>query len=249
MPNTLELVIVIPAYNEEACIESVILHWIEGISSFIPKDQFKILVINDGSKDQTGRILDEISGDYPNLIAKHQLNGGHGNAVVNGYKMALELQPAYVFQTDSDDQFIPEDFQKFWAKRHESQFVLGHRLVRHDDPFRLIITRILKYSLVLLYGTYINDANIPFRLFKTSFLKKLLEALPTPTPFAPNIFLSVLAKKSGENLFNIPVTHKERETGEVSIRHFKLLQVCWQSFKEIAAFRMNLNSLVRKIRQ
>jgi len=248
MPNTLELVVVIPAYNEEACIESVILHWIEGISSFIPKDQFKILVINDGSKDQTGKLLDEISGDHPNLIAKHQLNGGHGNAVVNGYKMALELHPAYVFQTDSDDQFIPEDFQKFWVKRHESQFILGHRLVRHDDPFRLIITRILKYSLVFFMGHTSMMPIFHFDYLKLAF-EKLLAALPTPTPFAPNIFLSVLAKKSGENLFNIPVTHKERETGEVSIRHFKLLQVCWQSFKEIAAFRMNLNSLVRKIRQ
>jgi glycosyltransferase involved in cell wall biosynthesis len=190
-----------------------------------------------------------MAGDYSNLIAKHQLNGGHGNAVVNGYKMAVELQPEFVFQTDSDDQFIPEDFQKFWLKRNESQFILGHRLVRHDDPFRLIITRILKYALLVIYGTYIDDANIPFRLIKTSFLTKLLAALPSPTPFAPNIFLSVLSKKAGQKLFNIPVTHKERETGEVSIRHFKLLQVCWQSFKEIARFRLNLNTLVRKIRQ
>jgi dolichol-phosphate mannosyltransferase len=249
MPNTLALVVVIPAYNEEACIQPVIKNWIEGIATFIPKEHFKILVINDGSRDNTGKILDEMAGDYPNLIAKHQLNGGHGNAVVNGYKMAVELQPEFVFQTDSDDQFIPEDFQKFWLKRNESQFILGHRLVRHDDPFRLIITRILKYALLIIYGTYIDDANIPFRLIKASFLTKLLAALPSPTPFAPNIFLSVLSKKAGQKLFNIPVTHKERETGEVSIRHFKLLQVCWQSFKEIAGFRLNLNSLVRKIRQ
>ena len=193
--------------------------------------------------------MDELTGSYPNLIAKHQLNGGHGNAVVNGYKMALELNPAYVFQTDSDDQFIPEDFQKFWVKRHESQFILGHRLVRHDDPFRLIITRILKYSLVFLYGTYINDANIPFRLIRTSFLKKLLAALPKQIPFAPNIFLSVLAKKSGQKLFDIPVLHKERETGEVSIRHMKLLKVCWQSFQELSSFRFQLNRMVREIKK
>jgi dolichol-phosphate mannosyltransferase len=249
MSNKLELVVVIPAYNEEACIQPVVEHWINGISQFIPKDSFKILVINDGSKDQTGKILDHISGDYPNLIAKHQLNGGHGNAVVNGYRLAVEMHPEFVFQTDSDDQFIPSDFQKFWDKRHESQFILGHRLVRHDDPFRLIITRILKYSLLFIYGTYIDDANIPFRLFKSSFLVKLLASLPSPTPFAPNIFLSVLAKKAGENIFNLPVTHKERETGEVSIRHFKLLQVCWQSFKEIFTFRFHLNALVRKIKE
>ncbi len=244
----LDLVVVIPAYNEEACIEHVIKNWIEGLSNYIPKENFKILIINDGSRDQTGKILDELVPRYPELIAKHQLNGGHGNAVVNGYKMAVELNSTYIFQTDSDDQFVPEDFKKFWEIRAQSDFILGFRQVRHDDPFRLIITRILKYSLLFIYGTYISDANIPFRLYKASFLKKLLSVLPQSTPFAPNVFLSILAKKSGQKLFNIPVIHKERETGEVSIKHFKLLKVCWQSFKELVAFRIHLNKFVIEIK-
>ena len=249
MESPLELVIVIPAYNEEACIHEVVPHWINGIEEMIPKDQFKLLVINDGSRDKTGVILDELTGQYPNLIAKHQLNGGHGNAIFNGYQMAVQMNPNFVFQTDSDDQFVPSDFKNFWEKRNESDFVLGFREVRNDDPFRLLITRILKYSLLFIYGTYIYDANIPFRLIRTTFLKKLLKALPQKTPFAPNIFLSVLAKKSGQKLFNIPVIHKERETGEVSIRHMKLLKVCWQSFIELTQFRLQLNQLVRTIKK
>lgn len=249
MRSSLELVVVIPAYNEEACIHEVVPLWINGIASVIPKDQFKLLVINDGSRDKTGVILDELTGQYPNLIAKHQLNGGHGNAIFNGYQMAIQMNPEFVFQTDSDDQFVPSDFKNFWDKRNESDFVLGFREVRNDDPFRLLITRILKYSLLFIYGTYIHDANIPFRLIRTSFLSKLLTSLPKKTPFAPNIFLSVLAQKSGQKLFNIPVMHKERETGEVSIRHMKLLKVCWQSFKELTQFRLQLNYLVRTIKK
>ena len=248
MSKELELVVVIPAYNEEACIEHVVKNWIDGLSKYIPRENFKILIINDGSKDNTGKLLDELTAHYPELIAKHQLNGGHGNAVVNGYKMAVELNSQYIFQTDSDDQFVPEDFIKFWEIRNQSEFILGFRQVRHDDPFRLIITRILKYSLLFIYGTYISDANIPFRLFKSSFLVKLLKVLPTPIPFAPNIFISILAKKSGQQLFNIPVIHKERETGEVSIKHFKLLKVCWQSFKELILFRIYLNHFVTDIK-
>ncbi len=249
MDDTLDLVVVIPAYNEEACIHEVVPLWINGISEVIPLNRFKLLVINDGSRDRTGVILDELTAQYPNLIAKHQLNGGHGNAIFNGYKMAVQMNPQFVFQTDSDDQFVPGDFRKFWDKRNESDFVLGFREVRNDDPFRLLITRILKYSLLVIYGTYIHDANIPFRLIRTSFLGKLLQALPVKTPFAPNIFLSVLAKKSGQKLFDIPVLHKERETGEVSIRHMKLLKVCWQSFIELAQFRVQLNRLTREIKK
>lgn len=243
----LDLVLVIPAYNEEGCIKDVIPHWINGISKYVDPDKFKLLVVNDGSKDNTGKLLNELAETHPNLIVKHQLNGGHGNAVVNGYKLAIEMNPNYVFQTDSDDQFDVNDFIKFWEKREKSDFILGFREVRHDDPFRLLITRILRFSLFFIYGVYIKDANIPFRLIKTSFLSKLIQSLPAKTPFAPNIFISVMAKKAKQEIFNIPVFHKERETGEVSIRHFKLLKVCYQSFKELLDFRIKLNRIVKNI--
>lgn len=247
MPHHLNLVVVIPAYNEEGCIENVIETWTKGILNILKNDQFKILVINDGSKDKTALILDKIADHNKHLMAKHQLNGGHGNAVVNGYKLAVELNPDFVFQTDSDDQFIPEDFKYFWELRDQSNFILGYRQIRHDDSFRLLITGVLKYSLLFIFGTYINDANIPFRLIKTSFLKKFLSVLPSPIPFAPNVFLSILGKKAKEKLFNIPVIHKERETGEVSIKHLKLLSVCVQSFKELISFRFYLGKYVKEI--
>jgi dolichol-phosphate mannosyltransferase len=61
MLNKLDLVLVIPAYNEEGCIENVINLWTQGISNILKNENFKILVINDGSKDNTGAILDEIA--------------------------------------------------------------------------------------------------------------------------------------------------------------------------------------------
>jgi len=244
----LKLVVVIPAYNEEACIQQVVLDWYDGIQKILSSDHFKIIVVNDGSKDSTGKLLDELISQIPNLKVIHQVNAGHGMAVVNGYKHAIELQPEYVFQTDSDDQFLVSDFGKLWERRLESKFILGFRQVRHDAPFRLFITKILKYSLIIIYGTNIADANIPYRLIEGGFLKKLINSLPNQTPFAPNIFLSVMAKKAGQDVMNIPIEHIERQTGEVSIRHFKLLKVCWQSFKELFVFRFNLNSIVRYLK-
>lgn len=246
---SLLLSIVMPAYNEEEVIETVVKQWTDLLTRQFPTDNTRLIVINDGSKDKTGAILDQIQDRYPKLLVVHQPNGGHGNAVVNGYRKAVELQSDYVFQTDSDDQFVTEDFEKLWAKRKESPFVLGYRQVRYDAPARLVITQILKLSIALIYGTYINDSNIPFRLIRGSFLKKLLAQLPTPVPFAPNIFLAVMAKKAGNNLFDIPITHKERLTGTVSILKWKLLKVCIQSFKELAQFRFDLNSKVKALKQ
>ncbi|TAF03316.1 MAG: glycosyltransferase family 2 protein [Runella slithyformis] len=241
--------IVMPAYNEEECIEDVVSMWTSFLTKTFPDKSTKLIVINDGSKDQTKVILDRIAPAIPNLLVVHQPNGGHGNAVVNGYRKAVELDSEYVFQTDSDDQFITEDVLKLWARRNESQFILGYRQIRFDAFARLIITRILKTTLFLVYGTFISDSNIPFRLIKGSYLKKLLAQLPNPEPFAPNIFLAVMASKAGQKLLDIPITHKERLTGTVSILRWKLIQVCIQSFKELLRFRLELNTKVKAIKK
>lgn len=246
---SLLLSIVMPAYNEEEVIEVVVEQWTSMLTREFPTDTTRLIVVNDGSRDNTGAILDSIKGRYPKLMVVHQPNGGHGNAVVNGYRQAVAIDSDYVFQTDSDDQFVTEDFRKLWAKRNDSPFILGYREERFDAPARLVITRILRLSIALIYGTYIKDSNIPFRLIRGSFLKKLLAQLPDPTPFAPNIFLAVMAKKAGFNTFDIPITHKERLTGTVSILKWKLLKVCLQSFGELAQFRLDLSRKVKAIQK
>jgi len=237
-----------PAYNEGEVIGEVVQKWTDLLKQGFDEGENAILiVVNDGSKDNTGEILIELAKSNPLLIAVNQPNGGHGNAVVNAYKKALELDAHYIFQTDSDDQFETTDFYKLWEKRNESDFILGYRKTRFDAPIRLIITRILKASIFIFFGTPIEDSNIPFRLIKGTFLKKLMNNLPNPTPFAPNIFIAVMAKRAGQKLFSIPITHKDRHTGEVSIKKMKLLQVCWQSFKELMAFRRALPEIVKNI--
>ena len=72
--------------------------------------------------------------------------------------------------------------------------------------------------------------------------------MPEPTPFAPNIFLAVMAQRAGQKLFGIPITHKNRHTGEVSIKKMKLLKVCWQSFKELMAFKKALPGIVKNLK-
>ncbi|SOD83127.1 glycosyltransferase family 2 protein [Spirosoma fluviale] len=246
---SLLLSIVMPAYNEEEVIETVVKQWTDLLTRRFPTENTRLIVVNDGSRDKTGAILDQIKDLYPKLLVVHQPNGGHGNAVVNGYRQAVALDSEFIFQTDSDDQFIADDFEKLWEKRSKSPFILGYREERYDAPARLLITRILRLSIAFIYGTYIMDSNIPFRLIRGTFLRKLLAQLPDPTPFAPNIFLAVMAKKAGYDTFDIPITHKERVTGTVSILKWKLLKVCIQSFKELAQFRFELSSKVKALKK
>ncbi|WP_273212110.1 glycosyltransferase family 2 protein [Runella zeae] len=237
---SLYFAIVMPAYNEEGCIEKVVDTWTSFLKHFFPQKECLLIVINDGSRDNTKEILDKLTSNYGNLLVVHQPNGGHGNAVLNGYRKAIELNAEWVFQTDSDDQFVANDVIKLFEKTKYSNFILGYRKLRYDALPRLIITRILKYSIFLLYGVFVNDSNIPFRLIKGSYLKWLVNKLPTAEPFAPNIFLSIIAKKDGQKTFDIPITHIERQTGTVSILRFKLLKVCLKSFEDLWAFRKQL---------
>ncbi len=229
------LVVVIPVYNEQECIEEVLTSWGNFLNGYLKNVSFKIVVVNDGSRDNTPKILDEIATKYPYLHIVHQQNGGHGEAVLNGYTIALKFDPDWIFQVDSDNQFLPEDFPKLWENRTKSNFLLGYRKKRYDEFNRLIITRIVRVIIFLLYRVLVTDSNIPYRLIKGKYMKMLLHDLPG-RPFAPNIFLTVMAKKDGNDLMFIPVTHKERETGQVSIIKMKLLKVCVRSARELFSF-------------
>ena len=233
------LVVVIPVYNEQDCIEEVLTSWGTFLGGYLKDTSFKIVVVNDGSKDNTPKILDSIKEKYPYLHIVHQKNGGHGEAVLNGYAEALKFDPDWVFQVDSDNQFLPEDFPKLWEQRSKSNFLLGYRKKRYDEFNRLVITRIVRVVIFVMYGVLVHDSNIPYRLIKGSYLPLLLRDLPG-RPFAPNIFLTVMARKDGNDLMFIPVTHKERETGQVSIIKWKLLKVCFRSARELISFAFSV---------
>src|SRR3569623_1942649 len=96
----MKLAIVMPAYNEAGCIETVVRDW----KQVATKAEGVLIVVNDGSRDDSGKILDRLAAELPALKITHQPNGGHGSAVLNGYRQALDADAEYVFQTDSDNQ-------------------------------------------------------------------------------------------------------------------------------------------------
>src|SRR3989338_8550426 len=93
-----ELSIVMPCYNESAGIEPVLMEWLLFLRG-LKLSSFEIVVINDGSTDGTGRILDKLRRESRELRVFHQLNVGHGRAVRRGYETA---RGRYVAQVDSN---------------------------------------------------------------------------------------------------------------------------------------------------
>lgn len=231
--KTQSLIVVMPVYNEAGCIKQVLDEWL----AILRKVDGVLLVINDGSTDGTQAVLETVKNAEPRLHIITQSNGGHGAAILRGYREAIALGPKYIFQTDSDDQIKAESFMSLWNARNRSPFIVAIRHHRQDGRLRLTISKISKIINALLFGATIQDANVPFRLMKKTLLAELLAELPKAV-FAPNIFLSILAVKRGIQIEEIPVWHKARTTGKESIRRLKLLKACATSAQELIAFRM-----------
>ncbi len=185
-----ELAIIIPAYNEQDSIDSVIEKW----SKVAKSCGGSIIVLNDGSQDKTGEKIQQQQEKYSNLIYIDKDNSGHGSSCVRGYQWAIDNDYKWIFQTDSDDQTCPEDFPKFWEIREEAPAIFGLRKKRGDGFIRLVISRVLSLSIFLIFGNFVKDANVPFRLMRSDFIKDLLPKIPKDL-FLANAYLSVLINK------------------------------------------------------
>ena len=108
------LYIVIPAYNEEENIKHVIQDWYPVVERHAAGGVSRLLVIDDGSRDRTYEILQEFCESYPLLEVVTKPNAGHGATLLFGYHYALKHGADYIFQTDSDGQTLPEEFEPFW---------------------------------------------------------------------------------------------------------------------------------------
>ena len=229
--NKNNLAIIIPVFNEQDIIEKVINDWLFVAKKF---DGF-IIVINDGSSDNSLKILNKISKKNNRLMVINKKNSGHGPSVYTGYKIALKKKFNFIFQVDSDDQFFSKDFNKLWLLRDENSLILGFRKKRYDSFHRLIITRILKILNLIIFRKLVPDVNIPYRLIGGEFLKKNLKFISSKS-LAPNILISIKAAKD-KKIKSIVVSHKERLTGQVWIVKFNLIKFMFKVFIEIISFK------------
>ncbi|MDR2468217.1 MAG: glycosyltransferase family 2 protein, partial [Spirochaetaceae bacterium] len=216
------LYIVIPAYNEEANIVCVAKEWHEVVVK--TGDRSRLVIVNDGSKDNTGEILKSISASLPQLVVLEKENGGHGGTVLHGYRYALENGADYIFQTDSDGQTLPSEFWPFWEEREQHAMILGYRRFRGDGLGRFFVTKILRIMLFLFFHVWIKDANTPFRLLRARELRAFIGFVPD-NYFLANTLLSVIYRKKKERIRFITITFRERQGGVNSINIRKIMNI------------------------
>lgn len=232
-----KLYIIIPAYNEEANIETVANEWHSVVAGISPES--RLVIIDDGSKDSTFPKLQKLQDTLPQLEALTKPNSGHGATVLYGYQYALEQKADFIFQTDSDGQTVPSEFMAFWEKRNEFDALIGDRTKREDGLSRVFVTKTLKLVLLGIFGISIPDANTPFRLMKRELLAKYAPLIPQDFNLS-NVMLSVLFVYYSENITFLPITFRPRQGGTNSINLSKICKIGWQAVKDFRAIKKSL---------
>lgn len=166
------LYIVMPAYNEAGNIQKTIENWYPVLSG--KSDNSRLIIADYGSNDGTHELLQQMCLNYPKLEILQTSNQYHGPKLIALYDYAIQNDIDYVFQTDSDNQTNPDEFEAFWQQRHLYDGILGNRTVRGDGTSRAFVEKAGCLLLRLYFGVKIPDANALFRLMNCKILKKIL---------------------------------------------------------------------------
>ena len=226
-----KLFIVIPAYNEEENIEEVINDWYPVVERHDGEGESRLVIIDDGSKDSTWQKLQQAAESRPLFEPLTKPNGGHGATVLYGYHYALEHGADYVFQTDSDGQTLPEEFEPFWQQREDWDMVIGWRKGRQDGASRVFVTKTLKAVIKVCFGVTVTDANTPYRLMKAETMKQYLGLIPENFNLS-NVLLTVIYHKKGCKVKYIPITFRPRQGGVNSINMKKIFGIGRQALSD-----------------
>jgi dolichol-phosphate mannosyltransferase len=232
-PARRELILVMPVYNEAECISGVVRQWRDAFERLAI--DFELLVLNDGSKDETARELASFADD-PRVRVVNKANSGHGPTILQGYREAVS-RAGWVFQVDSDDEMGPESFAGFWKRRGRYDALFGVRWHREQDGPRRVLSAGSRVLVGLLFGQGVRDVNVPYRLMRSRVLKPIVEAIPDDT-FAPNLLISGVLGRGRGRVTNRLVPHENRKTGTASLDPRKLGRIALLSGRQTLAFML-----------
>lgn len=230
--ESIRLSVIMPVYNEEGAIAAAVDEVQRHVLDHVPSSE--LVVVNDGSRDGTAKLLDQMAAADARIRVIHQANGGHGKALMAGLRAT---NGDFIFLIDSDRQIPLDDFKGAWDQvmaGHDAVF--GVRRRRFDPKFRLYLTRLVRESVNVLFRVRLQDANVPYKLFRRAVWTSVSDCVPDDT-LAPSMFLAIAAKSRGYKILELDVKHKERDTGEVSLRHFKLLKFCARGLAQMLHLR------------
>jgi glycosyltransferase involved in cell wall biosynthesis len=205
-----DLTVIIPVYNEAEAIGQTL----DELLPHVESNGWKLIVVNDGSNDGTGEILEKYR-DRLHVIS-HPYNCGYGAALKSGIRAAdTELLAIY----DSDGQHRPEDLLRLYGEISGIDMVIGERARESQvDLFRVPGKWFLTRAANFIVGRKISDINSGLRIFRRRFIKKILHLMPEGFSFTSTS--TIAAMKMGFLVKFHPIQTRKR-IGTSSVRQVR----------------------------
>ena len=221
-----------PCYNEQEnvgrTVEKAILV-LEKLNA-----DFDVIIVDDGSSDDTGRIADEIAGrDDRVKVVHHPHNLGYGAALQSGFEAATK---ELVFYTDGDGQFDMGEMPPLLELMVQYDVVSGYRLDRKDSAMRKINGWCWTKLVCLLFGLKIRDIDCAFKLYKREIFDNM-ELSSTGALIDTEILAR--ATRKGYRITQKGVHHYPRTAGEQSGAN---LRVILRAFGELFSLQRRIRS-------
>ena len=211
------LTIFFPAYNDSGTIASLVIAAHRTAQSLTP--DFEILIVNDGSADNTAAVADELARTYPEVRAiHHPANRGYGGALRTGFASASK---ELIFYTDGDGQYDPAELAALWPHMtDEVDLVNGYKISRSDPWHRIVIGRIYHHTVKLLFSLRVRDVDCDFRLMRRSIFDRV------ELHHDSGVICLEMMKKvqdAGFRITEVPVHHFHRAFGRSQFFNFPRL--------------------------
>lgn len=203
----MDLSVVIPVYNEATCIGTLIDELFEALSGSI---EYEVIVVDDGSQDETPAVLQGLRRDYPRLQAlQHASRCGQSAALDSGIRAA---RSPWIVTLDGDGQNDPADIMRLYEMMDNSNdqmaLINGHRTVRRDTGLKRFASRTANAVRARVLHDDMPDSACGIRLFA----RETWLALPQFDHM--HRFLPALVQRQGGETRSLAVNHRERRGGK-----------------------------------
>jgi dolichol-phosphate mannosyltransferase len=225
--------VIVPTYNERDNIARLIDLVLE------QGPEFDVLVVDDGSPDGTGAIVDRIAESNPRVHALHRAKKlGLGTAYLAGFRWALERpEYAFVFEMDADFSHDPGHLPKFLDAIESADVVLGSRYrfgkvtVVNWPISRLILSYAANIYARIVTGLQLYDSTGGFKCFRREVLAAIDLGAVRSNGYAFQIEMSFRAWKKGFTIAEIPIVFADRSEGESKMSGRIVREAIWMVWR------------------
>ena len=207
---------IIPTYNEKENIEAIIT------AVFSLQQDYHILIVDDGSPDGTGKIVERLMLEYPQQLFLEERSGklGLGTAYIYGFNWALNKGYQYIFEMDADFSHNPNDLERLYeaCKNGKGDVAVGSRYVKGGSVLNWPLDRHIYSKGGAIYTKIITwlpvkDPTAGFVCYKREVLAAFDFSQVTFVGYAFQIGMKFIAWKLGFKIVEVPITFQDRKIG------------------------------------